>query len=145
MPRRVPEHSDDVTVYLVLIDHGKNGIAYDETDPAEADLETTIQNFLIGRYENALRVMAFNAAEGWSRDVSEDIAQELLQREINAGDDLGEGAQRFVETHVTRHAPPAQPGAVELLDRLTADFEKRPPAPSIRRGPAIDIRQRPRG
>ena len=145
MPRRVPEPSDDVTVYLVLNDHGKNGLAYDETDPAEADLETTIQNFLIGRYENALRVMAFNTAEGWSRDVSEDIAQELLQRAINAGDELGEGAQRFVDRHVTRHAPPAQPGAVELLDRLTANLEKRPPAPSIRRGPAIDIRQRPRG
>jgi hypothetical protein len=64
-------------------------------------LETTIQNFLIGRYENALRVLAFNTAEGWSRDVSEDIAQELLQRAINAGDDLGEGAQRFVDRHVT--------------------------------------------
>jgi hypothetical protein len=145
MPRRVLEPSNDVTVYLVLIDHGKNGIAYDETDPAEADLETTIQNFLIGRYENAVRVAAFNTAEGWSRDVSEDIAQELLQRAINAGDDLGGGAQRFVDRHVTRHAPPAQPGAVELLDRLTANLEKRTPAPSIRRGPAIDIRQRPRG
>jgi hypothetical protein len=145
MPRRVLEPSNDVTVYLVLIDHGKNGIAYDETDAAEADLETTIQNFLIGRYENAVRVAAFNTAEGWSRDVSEDIAQELLQRAINAGDDLGEGAQRFVDRHVTRHAPPAQPGAVELLDRLTANLEKRLPAPSIRRGPAIDIRQRPRG
>jgi hypothetical protein len=145
MAHRVLEPTNDVTVYLVLIDHGKHGIAYDETDPAEADLESTIQNFLTGRYENALRVMAFNAAEGWSRDVSEDIAQELLQRAIDAGDDLGEGAQRFVDRHVTHHAPPAQPGAVELLDRLTADFEKRPPAPSIRRGPAIDIRQRPRG
>jgi hypothetical protein len=143
MPRRVFEPSDDVTVYLVLIDHGKNGIAYDETDPAEADLETTIQNFLSGRYENALRVVAFNAAEGWSRDVSEDIAEELLQRAINAGDDLGEAAQRFVDRHVTQHAPPAQLGAIEMLDRLKADFEKRPPAPSIRRGPAIDIRQRP--
>jgi hypothetical protein len=58
MPRRLPEHSDDVTVYLVLIDHGKNGIAYDETDPAEADLETTIQNFLTGRYESTVRVAA---------------------------------------------------------------------------------------
>jgi hypothetical protein len=71
--------------------------AADETDPAEADLETTIQNFLTGRYENALRVVAFNAAEGWSRDVSEEIAQELSQRAINVGDDLGEGAQRFVD------------------------------------------------
>jgi hypothetical protein len=143
MPRRVLEPSDDVNVYLVLIDHGKNGIAYDETEPAEADLETTIRNFLTGRYENALRVAAFNTAEGWSQDVSEDIAQELLQRAINAGDDLGEGAQRFVDRHVAQHAPPMQLGAVELLDRLKADFEKRRPAPSVRRGPALDIRQRP--
>jgi hypothetical protein len=144
MSRLVPPPSDDVTVYLVLNDHGKNGIAYDETDPAEADLETTIQNFLTGRYENALRVAA-NTSEGWSRDVSEDIAQELLQRAIDAGDDLGEGAQRFVDRHVSQHAPAAQLGAVEMLDRLKADFDKRPPAPSIRRGPARDIRQRPRG
>jgi hypothetical protein len=145
MAHRVLEPSNDVTVYLVLIDHGKHGIAYDETDPAEADLKSTLQNFLTGRCENAVRVVAFNAAEGWSRDVSEDIAQELSQRAINAGDDLGEGAQRFVDRHVTRYAPPAQPGAVELLDRLTANLEKRPPAPSIRLGPVIDIRQRPRG
>jgi hypothetical protein len=31
MAPRVPEPSDDATVYLVLNDHGKNGIAYDET------------------------------------------------------------------------------------------------------------------
>src|SRR5450755_3071493 len=106
MPLRVLEPSDDITVYLVLNDHGKNGIAYDETDPAKDDLETTIQNFLTGRYENALRVMALNTAEGWSRDVSEDIAQELLQRANDAGNDLGEGAQRFVDRHVKQHAPP---------------------------------------
>jgi hypothetical protein len=37
MPRRVLEPYDDVTVYLVLNDHGKNGIVYDETDPAQLD------------------------------------------------------------------------------------------------------------
>jgi hypothetical protein len=34
----------------------KNGIAYDETDPAKADRETIIRNFLSGKYSNALRV-----------------------------------------------------------------------------------------
>jgi hypothetical protein len=48
MVRREPERFDDATVYLVLNDHGKNGIAYDETDPAEADRETIIRNFLTG-------------------------------------------------------------------------------------------------
>jgi hypothetical protein len=76
MPRRAPQPSSDVTVYLVLNDHGRNGLAYDETDPAEADREATIRSFLNGQYSNALRVIAFNTAEGWSRDVSEDIAGE---------------------------------------------------------------------
>jgi hypothetical protein len=67
MPRPVPQPSDDVTVYLVLNDHGKHGLAYAETDTAEADRETVIRNFLSGQYSNALRVIAFNTAEGWSR------------------------------------------------------------------------------
>ena len=80
MSRRVSEPFEDVTVYLVLNDHGEFGIAYVETDPAEADRETIIRNFLSGQYSNALRVVAFNTAEGWSRDVSEDIAGEVLEQ-----------------------------------------------------------------
>jgi hypothetical protein len=66
MRRRLSEPFDDVTVYLVLNDHGQFGIAFDETDPAQADRETIIRNFLTGQYGNALRVVAFNTAEGWS-------------------------------------------------------------------------------
>jgi hypothetical protein len=113
MSRRVSEPFEDVTVYLVLNDHGQFGIAYDETDPAEADRETIIRNFLTGQYSNALRVVAFNTAEGWSRDVSEDIADELLQRACDADENLGEDTKRFIDRHVT-------PG------------EKRPPATSVR-------------
>jgi hypothetical protein len=89
-PRRVSEPSDDVTVYLVLNDHGKFGIAYDETDPAEADRESIIRNFLTGQYGNALRVVAFNTAEGWSRDVSRDIAGEVLEQGFDADVNLSE-------------------------------------------------------
>jgi hypothetical protein len=88
-------------------------------------------------HPSAATAFVANTEEGRSRDVSEDIARELLQRANDAGDDLGEGAQHFAQ-----HAPPMQLGAVEPLDRLKADFEKRPPAPSVRRGPALDIRQR---
>ena len=112
-PRRVLEPSDDVTVYLVLNDHGKFGIAYDETDPAEADRDTIIRNFLTGQYGNALRVVAFNTAEGWSRDVSQDIAGEVLERAFDADVNLSEETKRFIDRHMT-------PG------------EKRPPAPSVR-------------
>jgi hypothetical protein len=114
MPRRVPAPSDDVTVYLVLNDY-KTGLAYVETAPAEADRETIIRNLLSGQYANALRVVAFNAAEGWSRDASEDIASEVLERAFDGDDNLSEVTKRFIDRHVT-------PG------------EKRPPASSLRRG-----------
>src|SRR5271169_4101607 len=100
MPRPLSERSDDVTIYLVLKDYGKLGSAYVETDPAEADRETIIRNFLSGQYDNAVRVVAFNTAEGWSWDVSEDIAREVLQRAIDADEDLGEDAKRFIDRHV---------------------------------------------
>src|SRR5450755_304383 len=119
MPRLVSEPSDDVTVYLVLNDYGQFGIAYDETDPAQADRETIIRNFLSGQYSNALRVVAFNTAEGWSRDVSEEIAGELLDRAFDADDDLSEDTKLFIDRHM-------RPG------------EKRLPAASVRRGTGAD-------
>jgi hypothetical protein len=118
MPR-VPELSDDVTVYLILNDYGSLGLAYDETDPAKADRETIIRNFLTAQYSNALRVVAFNTAEGWSRDVSEDIAGEVFERAFDADDDLPESTKRFIDRHVTAGG-------------------KRPPAPSVRRETDID-------
>jgi hypothetical protein len=41
-------------------------------------------------------VVAFNAAEGWSRDVTEEIARAPLEREAREGD-LSESAKIFVE------------------------------------------------
>jgi hypothetical protein len=35
---------------------------------------------LPGQYENPVRVVCFNTAEQWSRDVSADVAQELRSR-----------------------------------------------------------------
>jgi hypothetical protein len=114
MARRVSEPSRDVTVYLVLNDY-RTGLAYVETAPEQADRETIIRNFISGEYSNALRVVAFNVAEAWSRDVSEDVANEVLDRAFDADETLTEGTKRFIDRHVT-------PG------------EKRPPAQSVWRG-----------
>jgi hypothetical protein len=122
MPRRVPELSDDVSVYLVLNDY-RTGLAYVETAAEEADRETVIRNFLSGQYANALRVVAFNTAEGWSQDVSEDIVTEVLERAFDGDDTLSEATKRFIDRHVS-------PG------------EKRPPAPSVRRESVLDSRKR---
>ncbi|WP_210337543.1 hypothetical protein [Bradyrhizobium sp. OAE829] len=73
-------NGNDETVYLVADDFGKIGRAWRETDYETTDLETVIQDLLTGQYRHPIRVVAFNTAERWSEDVSEDIAHELRQR-----------------------------------------------------------------
>ena len=68
---------NDKDVYLVLDDFGGFGQAWRETDVEDTDLETLIEDLLDGRYSNPVGIVAFNTAKGWSRDVSEDIANEL--------------------------------------------------------------------
>jgi hypothetical protein len=71
-------HDRDCTVYLVLDDFGELGRAYRETDAAQADPKTVVADLLSGQYRHPLRVVAFNTAEGWARDVTADIARQVL-------------------------------------------------------------------
>jgi hypothetical protein len=71
---------DDETVYLVADDFGRLGRAWREADYEANDLETVVQDLLTGQYSNPIRVVAFNTAERWSEDVSEDVARELRRR-----------------------------------------------------------------
>ena len=70
---------------LVLDDFGRFGPAWRETDVEDTDFETVITNLLDGQFSNPVRVVAFNIAEGWSRDVSELVAMELRLRCANPG------------------------------------------------------------
>jgi hypothetical protein len=79
-PSIVPKQEDGQTVYIVLDDFGRNGRAYRETDVERSDLEAVIMDMLEGQYKNPVRVVGFNTVEGWSRDVSADVAQEVRHR-----------------------------------------------------------------
>ena len=70
---------------------------YAETGEDEADENTIIENILNGQYSHPLRVVAFNTAEGWSRDVSEDIARAVLDRAQREGRPIGKAAQEFLK------------------------------------------------
>jgi hypothetical protein len=100
-PSIVPNGTDQ-TVYLVVDDFGRRGRAYRETDIETADLETVILDLLEGQYNNPIRVVAFNTFEGWSQDVSEDIAQELRRRCDMQLRDVPSSIQDFVERHEGR-------------------------------------------
>ena len=90
------EPVSDVTVHVVLNDFGPLGRAYVETDEVDADEETIIESILSGQYSHPLRVVAFNAAEGWARDVTEDIARAVLGRVRSDNRSIGAASQEFL-------------------------------------------------
>ena len=70
----------DHDTYLVQEDYGRLGRCWRETDVEDTDFESVIAAMLEGQLSNPVRVISFSTAEGWSRDVSEDVAHELRQR-----------------------------------------------------------------
>jgi hypothetical protein len=100
-PSIVPP-GDDHEVYLVLDDFGGRR-AWRETGVDDANLENLLTDLLDGQFTNPVRVIGFNAAEGWSRDVSEDIANELSQRCAEQARDLPSSLVGFVARYHLRH------------------------------------------
>jgi hypothetical protein len=97
-PSLVP--SFDVTVHIVLDDFGKLGRSYRETDEESADLDTVVRNMLLGEYNKPVRVIAFNTSEFWSRDVSEDVAWEVVRGAVASGSRLPDATHYFVARHL---------------------------------------------
>lgn len=66
----------DRDIYLVLEDFGaRAGCAWRETD--DTDLETLLQGLFTGQYAYPVRIVCFNASEGWSRDATSEVADAL--------------------------------------------------------------------
>jgi hypothetical protein len=98
-PSIVP-NGHDQTVYLAVNNFGKLGTAFAETDVDQADLETTINDLMSGQYSDPVRVVAFNTAEHWSEDASEDVAREIMRRLDLAVLELSPSIGEFVEHHL---------------------------------------------
>ena len=104
MPSIVPASISQAT-YQVLDDLGKYGHVWSELAETEANEETIVQWIIAGQFKYPLRVIAFNTEEGWSRDVTAEIAWNIL--ELNhRGMPIGEVAREFVR-RVTGENPVA--------------------------------------
>jgi len=79
-----------------------DGTAWRETDVEETDLETIIKGLLEGQYSNPVRVVGFNTASGWARDISEDVAYELRHRCDLKGTDVPAHLEGFLDRHEHR-------------------------------------------
>ena len=89
----------DQNACLVIDDLGKLGLIYCESDVETADLENVIEDLLDGQYSNPIRVISFNVADGWSRDISAQVAAELRRRCDLQLRDVPSSIQDFVERH----------------------------------------------
>jgi hypothetical protein len=92
----------DRTVYLVVDDFSRHGLVFRETEMARTDLETVIADLVTGQYNDPVRIVAFNTAERWAEDVSEDVAREIRRRADIANEDLSSTVEAFVERHSRR-------------------------------------------
>ena len=97
-PSIVPTDHDQ-TIYLVVNNFGHLGTAFTETDVEQADLETVITDLMSGQYSAPVRVVAFNTAEHWADDVSQDVALEIQRRLDLAGHELPSSIEAFIEMH----------------------------------------------
>jgi hypothetical protein len=98
-------------VFLVLDQFGERlGRAWRETDENDTDYETLIHHLLEGQCNNPVRVVTFNTDEGWSRDVSDNVADELRDRCAQRGA-VPDFLLDFLERHDTD-----RPVQLSLLD-----------------------------
>jgi hypothetical protein len=100
-PSIIPTDRLHRDIYLVLEDF-RSGAAWRETDESAADFHTVISDLLTGQYDQPLRVVAFNPAEGWSRDAAEEVAEELAQRAAEEDREISEALQEFIERFTGR-------------------------------------------
>ncbi len=101
-PSLAPTH--DAATCLVL-DEFPDGRIFRGTDEADAGRETVIEDIVSGQYKKPVRVIAFNTAEGWARDVTQDIAREI----VDTCEPLSRSAREFVD---------------RVSDLLPVDFER---------------------
>jgi hypothetical protein len=98
---RLEKNIKKIHVYIVLDDFGPLGRSWRETDEAEADSETLIRNLLEGQYQDPVCIIAINVAEGWSRDMAAEIADEVRRRYVEH-DEASASLLRFMDM-ASRH------------------------------------------
>ena len=102
-PSIVPgaDEARSAAIYFVLNDFGDAlGRAWPEADEDQTDRETVVLDLLVGQYSNPVQVIACNAAQGWCRDVSEEIANELADLIAIDDRDIPPWLEGFIEEHV---------------------------------------------
>jgi hypothetical protein len=85
----------------MIIARHRAGAFAAERDVDDLGLESTIADIMAGQVADVERVIAFNPAEAWSRDATEDIAIEIARRigRAKSCEPIAPALRDFIETH----------------------------------------------
>jgi hypothetical protein len=78
-PMTVPYGADE-TIYLVVDRFGPGDGPDRETEVERPDIETIVTELMSGRFNDPIRVVAFNTLEHWAKDISAEITAEIQVR-----------------------------------------------------------------
>jgi hypothetical protein len=101
IPAIVPFGADQ-TVYLVTDRGGASASDLRQIEVERTDLESVIVDLISGRFNNPIRVVAFNTLEHWKEDISFDVAQEIQLRFDMEGDCVPAYVEDFVSSQLHR-------------------------------------------
>lgn len=102
-PVTVPYGADE-TIYLVVDRFGRPGGLDRETEVERPDIETIVAEFMSGRFNDPIRVVAFNTLEHWTKDISAEIAAEIQVRSDIEGEEIPE----YIRDFAANFAEPAR-------------------------------------
>ena len=102
----VPYGADE-TIYLVVDRFGRADGPDRETEVERPNIETIVAELMAGRFNDPIRVIAFNTLEHWAKDISAEIAAEIRIR----CDIDGEAMPEYIRDFATNSAGPPRSGA----------------------------------
>src|SRR6478672_12785565 len=92
----------DEDVYVVLDDFGTLGRSYREMSEEKADRESVIRDLISGQYNDPVRIVCFNTAQGKSRDATLEIALAIQERVSRQGEEISPGLRNFIDWEMER-------------------------------------------
>jgi hypothetical protein len=88
----------DITHYAVLCAHQHLGYFAERLLEDSCSRATLLKDIIDGNLTRVMKVFAFNPVEGWSKDVTEDIAIEVANS-LDASDEIPDPVIDFIEAN----------------------------------------------
>ena len=103
--RRHALHQTSTLTLNLVVDELETCPVYRAADEVEANRDDVIRQTTEGQFNKAVRAIAFNTAEGWVRDTTEDIANDIMHHALRKAEQLSRSAQEFVERVLKQDVP----------------------------------------